>query len=263
MIPLFDELPTRKLPLVTLTLIAMNIIVFVFTMGLLLSSTEKADRFVYRFSMVPWEMTHHHHVDIEDLEEPDSRPSPEAPDRDPYGKNIYLALLTHMFLHGGVFHVLGNMWFLWVFGSNVEEVYGGLPFLFFYLFCGVCAALAQWASSMEEVNVMLGASGAISGVMGAYLVLYPRQKIFSIIFFWPAWIPAWGLMLVYAGYQLLFVLIQQVSMQSGGVAWFAHLGGLVAGLTATLLLYPLLRPRRDELANVVVPTYPSYLKKVS
>jgi membrane associated rhomboid family serine protease len=216
LIPLFDELPTRKLPLVTLTLIFMNIVVFIFTMGLLISGTEKANRFVYRYSMVPWEITHHKHVSISDLEDPMDSPDPEAPDRDPYGKNVYLALLTHMFLHGGVFHVLGNMWFLWVFGGNVEEVYGGLPFLLFYLFCGLCAALAQWATSTEEVVIMLGASGAISGVMGAYLVLYPRQKIFSVIFFWPVWIPAWGLMLAYLGYQLLFVLIYQVSMQSGG-----------------------------------------------
>ncbi len=261
MIPLFDELPTRKLPLLTLTLIVTNILVFIFTMGLLVSGAENVNRFVYRFSVVPWELTHNKHVSIQDLEEPGEKPSPEAPDSDPCGKNIYLALLTHMFLHGGVFHVLGNMWFLWVFGGNVEEVYGGFPFLLFYLFCGICAALAQWASSADEVTIMLGASGAISGVMGAYLVLYPRQKIFTIIFFWPAWIPAWGLMLAYTAYQLLFVLIYQVSMQSGGVAWFAHLGGLAAGFLATLLFYPILKPRRDELARVYVPTYPSYLKK--
>ncbi len=263
MIPLFDEMPSRKLPLVTLTLIVMNVVAFIFTIGLLISDTHKANEFVYRYSMVPWEITHHKHVSISSLTDPEDRPSPEAPDRDPYGKNIYLALLTHMFLHGGLFHVLGNMWFLWVFGSNVEDVFGGLPFLLFYLFCGLCAALAQWATNMEEVVVMLGASGAISGVMGAYLVLFPRQKIFSVMFFWPVWIPAWGLMLAYLAYQLLFVLIYQVSMQSGGVAWFAHLGGLAAGVLAAVLFYPILKPRRDRLAEIRVPTYPTYLKKPS
>jgi membrane associated rhomboid family serine protease len=264
MLPLFDEMPTRRLPIITLTLIVVNFLVLIFMLGLEINDRDKANQFVYKYSMVPWEVTNGKHVDYEELLSADSQPPPpDSPDSDPYGKNIYLSLLTHMFLHGGILHLLGNMWFLWFFGTNVEEVFGGLPFLLFYLFCGVIAALSQWAAYSGEVVAMVGASGAISGVMGAYLVIYPRQKVFSIIFFWPAWVPAWALIIAWFAYQALFGLISQVSVASGGTAWFAHIGGLISGTLVTLLLYPWLRRRRDALAEVYVPVYPSYMKKGS
>lgn len=264
MLPLFDEMPTRKFPLITVTLIAMNTLVLIFMLGLSLNNQGDFNSFVYRYSVVPWEISNGKHVGYEVLESADPEPPPaDSPDSDTYGKNIYLALLTHMFLHGGILHLLGNMWFLWFFGTKVEEVYGGMPFLVFYLICGVCAALAQWAAYSGAVVAMLGASGAISGVMGAYLVIYPRQKVFSIIFFWPAWVPAWVLMLAWFAYQVLFGLAAQVNVDTGGTAWFAHIGGLASGILLTLMLYPWLKARRERLKGIPVPVYPSYLKKSS
>lgn len=264
MLPLFDDLPTRKFPIVTVTLIVMNTLVLIFMLGLMINNKNSTNEFVYKYSMIPWEITNGKHVSVDVLESTHPKPpSPSEADSNPYGKNVYLALLTHMFLHGGILHLLGNMWFLWLFGSNVEEVFGGLPFLLFYLACGVCAALAQWAVYSSEVVAMVGASGAISGVMGAYLMIYPRQKVFSIIFFWPAWVPAWALMLAWFAYQALFGLISQIGSASGGTAWFAHLGGIASGVLLTLLLYPWLKPRRDRLKDVYVPRYPSYMKKAS
>ncbi len=264
MIPLFDEMPVHRFPFVTVSLIVMNTLLLIFLLGLLLGGGESADKFVYKYAMVPWEITNGKHVSIDVLESTDPEPPPPSEaDANPYGKNVYLALLTHMFLHGGILHLLGNMWFLWLFGSNVEDVYGGMPFLIFYLACGICAALGQWVFYQNEVSAMVGASGAISGVMGAYLVLYPRQKVFTIIFFWPAWVPSWALILAWFAYQALFALVSQITMATGGTAWFAHIGGIVSGFLITLLLYPWLRGRRDHLEDIYVPVYPSYLKKPS
>ncbi len=262
MLPLFDEMPTRRLPIVTLTLILTNLLALIFMLGLEVSDESKANRFVYKYSVVPWEITNGRHVDYEELLKSEPRPPARGEaDSNPYGKNVYLSLLTHIFLHGGFLHLLGNMWFLWFFGSKVEEVFGGLPFLLFYLLCGVVAALSQWAVYTDEVVAMVGASGAVSGVMGAYLVIYPRQKVFSIIFFWPAWVPAWAFLLAWFAYQALFGLISQISVASGGTAWFAHIGGLAAGALAALALYPWLGRRRDALSRVHVPVYPNYLRK--
>ncbi len=166
----------------------------------------------------------------------------------PYRQNLFIqhyamvpdhlrltTLVTSMFLHGGWLHVIGNMWFLWVFGSHIEDVMGAPRFLLFYLTCGIVSALVQLAMSLGSPVPTLGASGAIAGVMGAFLVLYPRVRvttlIFIIFFVTTVEIPA-AFMLIY------WFVIQLVSgvfssgafSDSGGVAWFAHVGGFIAGL---------------------------------
>lgn len=141
----------------------------------------------------------------------------------PYGGLRWGALLTSMFLHGSWMHLLGNMWFLWIFGNNVEDSMGHLRFLAFYLLCGVAGSLAHVASDPSSPGPMVGASGAISAIMGAYIVLYPRAhvKVWTGFFFWQPWWPAW---LVLGEWILLQLVVPQE-----GVAVWAHVGGFFAG----------------------------------
>jgi len=145
-----------------------------------------------------------------------------------------------MFLHGGWLHLLSNMWFLWIFGNNIEDSMGHLRFVFFYLTCGVAAALAQVALNPASAIPMVGASGAISGVMGAYLVLYPRVRVYAMvpIGFIPITIalPAWTMLLYWVGLQIVSGLFGLMSDERGGVAVWAHVGGFVAGLVLVKLL---------------------------
>jgi len=145
------------------------------------------------------------------------------------------SIITSMFLHGGWLHVIGNMWFLWVFGSHIEDVMGAPRFLLFYLSCGVVSALVQLATSVGSPVPILGASGAIAGIMGAFLVLYPRVRvttlIFIIFFITTVEIPAAFMLIYWFVIQLVSGLFSSGSFNdSGGVAWFAHVGGFIAGL---------------------------------
>ncbi|QXP86833.1 rhomboid family intramembrane serine protease [Methylococcus capsulatus] len=151
-------------------------------------------------------------------------------------------LVTHMFLHGGWFHIIGNMWFLWVFGDNVEDAMGPLRFVAFYVLCGLAAAAAQIASDPGAAVPMVGASGAIGGVMGAYARLYPRTQVITLIFLGFYWttvaIPAFAML----GYWFFIQLISglpALGSTSGGVAFWAHVGGFLAGV---LLIGPMHRP---------------------
>jgi membrane associated rhomboid family serine protease len=153
-------------------------------------------------------------------------------------------VLTSMFLHGSWMHLLGNMWFLWLFGNNVEDAMGRMRFLAFYLLCGLGAALAQVLSNPSSVVPMVGASGAISGVMGAYILLFPHARVYTLVplgFFVTSWaLPAW-LML---GYWIALQLFGSLGGAESGVAFGAHVGGFVAGL---LLIKLFVRP--DYLAQ--------------
>ena len=141
-------------------------------------------------------------------------------------------LLTSMFLHGGWMHLIGNMWFLWIFGNNVEDSMGRLRFIAFYLLTGLAAALGQVIASPASIIPMVGASGAISGVMGAYLVLYPRVRVYTLvpifIFFTSIALPAWAMI----GYWFIIQVVSGLfsSGDMGGVAFWAHIGGFVAGV---------------------------------
>jgi membrane associated rhomboid family serine protease len=144
-------------------------------------------------------------------------------------------VITSMFLHGGWMHLLGNMWFLWLFGNNVEDSMTRPRFAVFYLLCGLGAALLQVMLQPDSIVPMVGASGAISGVMGAYLVLYPRVRVFTLIplgfFLTTVALPAWGMLIYWMVLQLLGGFASVVSPQEGGgVAFWAHVGGFVAGV---------------------------------
>ncbi len=230
MLPLRDELPTRRIPVITIALIALNVLVFFLFFSLELRGEENLEAFLWTWGTIPWELTHH------------------------FGPRSALSLLTAMFLHGGFLHIGGNMLYLWIFGNNVEDEMGRWQFVLFYLLCGVLAGLAQVAAGPDERIPAIGASGAIAGVLGAYLVLFPRAQVSTLLIFGyfirVARLPAALLLGFWFALQLLNGLATLSSpFQSGGVAWFAHIGGFLAGL----LLVWLLRRRR----RAVPPSWPS------
>jgi len=158
-------------------------------------------------------------------------------------------ILTSMFLHGGWLHIIGNMWFLWIFGDNIEDHLGHFRYLLFYLACGIAAAVTHIVFNLSSNEPTVGASGAIAGVMGAYVILYPRARVLTlvvlIVFFTFWWIPAW----VFLGYWFLIqflsgaaMSIAETSRSTGGVAFWAHVGGFVTGV----LLIKILPQRADR-----------------
>jgi membrane associated rhomboid family serine protease len=158
----------------------------------------------------------------------------------------YLNVLTSMFLHGSWLHLLGNMWFLWLFGNNIEDSMTPGRFVVFYLACGLAAALAQVFADPASGIPMVGASGAISGVMGAYLILFPHVRVYTLVtlgfFFTNIALPAWVMLIYWMGLQFLGGL-SRVGGEGGGVAFWAHIGGFVAGVVLAKLFV-----RRDHLA---------------
>jgi membrane associated rhomboid family serine protease len=156
-------------------------------------------------------------------------------------------VLTHMFLHGSWMHLLGNMWFLWLFGNNIEDSMTRPRFIAFYLLCGLAAAVAQIVTDPSSRIPMVGASGAISGVMGAYLVLYPRVRVFTLLplgfFITSIALPAWAMLVYWTFLQVAGGLTSIVGGEGGGVAFWAHIGGFVAGLVLIKLF-----ERSDRLA---------------
>jgi membrane associated rhomboid family serine protease len=153
-----------------------------------------------------------------------------------------LTLFTSMFMHGGLFHIFGNMLYLWIFGNNIEDRLGHFRFIFFYLFCGIAAAMSHALVAPSSTVPMIGASGAISGVLGAYLLLFPYARIHTIIFLGffvqTIRIPALIVIGFWAIIQLLSGLTAQGIQSQGGIAWFAHVGGFVAGLVTIKLWQP-------------------------
>ncbi len=208
MIPIYDENRTGIKPVVTLSLIVINVVVFIYQ---LLLQPPKNLYFVYLFGFVPYLFS-------------------EAP-----FEHLY-SLVTSMFLHGGFFHIMGNMVYLYIFGDNVEAAFRRIPFLVFYLFCGVLAALTHFILNVSSKIPTIGASGAISGVLGAYLVLYPRARIVSLVYL--GWgytftrVSAKTFILFWFFYQFILILLGEQS----GVAYWAHIGGFLAGLVIALVL---------------------------
>ncbi|MCH8126235.1 rhomboid family intramembrane serine protease [candidate division KSB1 bacterium] len=214
MIPLNDENPTQNIPFITYTIITVNILVF-FNQFLF-----EGSGFVIKYGTIPYEITHFREIA--------SRPEFQTP-----FANIF-TLFTSMFIHGGFFHIASNMLFLWIFGDNVEDLMGSFRFLLFYLLTGLIASLAQIIIAPSSTIPMVGASGAISGVLGAYFLKFPKAKvkvlIIFIFFIQVISVPAvivlgfWFLMQIMSGFTSLDAL------DMGGVAWFAHIGGFIAGL---------------------------------
>ena len=215
MIPLRDIIPSRTTPGVTITLIVINVLVFLFQVTL----TERGqEAFVYAFGLVPAYFS-------------------------------FVTVFTSMFVHGGFAHIAGNLLFLWIFGDNVEDRLGHGRFLLFYLLCGFAAAFAQTALDADALVPMVGASGAIAGVMGAYLVLYPHSRVLMLfpfpvfLFELPAivFLGMWFFVQFLNGIGQLPVF--QQDQISGGVAFWAHVMGFVAGLVLVVLMK---RPERTR-----------------
>jgi membrane associated rhomboid family serine protease len=221
--PIRDVNPTRIRPLVTITIIAVNLAVFFLwqPQGDELAATS----FAYERAAIACEMTTGEPLSEAEIVADECIEGGEAffP-----GKRVFLAGLVSMFLHGGIFHLLSNMWFLWVFGNNVEEAFGSLPYLLFYLVGGVAATAAFVLSNPESTIPLVGASGAIAAVLGAYLVLFPTHRVLTWIVIIFAPVPA----VVFLG----IWFFSQFGLPLEGVAWEAHVGGFIAGVLITLPL---------------------------
>jgi membrane associated rhomboid family serine protease len=211
MIPLRDNLPTRRLPIVTLLLIGVN--GYIFLRAFLLGPWA-GQRFISYYGLIPCGLTGHCVIVGRAF-------SPEV------------TLFTSMFVHAGLFHLAGNMLYLWIFGNNVEDAIGKVRFLIFYLLCGVGSAWIQILVNPASRIPMVGASGAISGVLGAYLVLFPHARILTLV---PLGL-LFPILEIRAVFVIGFWVIVQVlnglltfSYEGGGVAWFAHIGGFAVGL---------------------------------
>ena len=233
MIPISDDDSDRSLtPIVTYLLIAANIAVFALLQGM-----GANDRFTYAFSTVPQEIVSGKDVvtPTHTVRDPASGQSFEQPGLQPTPMTVYLTLLISLFMHGGIAHIAGNMLYLWIFGDNIENALGHWRYLGFYLVCGILASLAHVFTTAATHGDMLvpslGASGAISGVLGAYALLFPGRRVRMMVGrntrLMPAWIAigVWFLFQVVAGVGLL-----GGGSQAGGVAYAAHVGGFVAGL---------------------------------
>lgn len=212
MIPLKDDVRSSTFPLVTILIIAINVAVFAYQLTL---GRAGGEVFIYRAAAIPYEVTHL--VDI--------GPRSLVP--------LPFTLFTAMFVHGGLFHLAGNMLFLWIFGDNIEDKFGHILYALFYLAAGVVASLSHILVSPSTTIPMIGASGAIAGVLGAYFVYFPRAQvktlIFLLFFVTTVSVPA----VLFLG---LWFLMQVTSSGFGGegVAWYAHIGGFVAGALVAL-----------------------------
>ncbi len=231
MFPLKDDNPSNSAPVVTVALIVLNALFFVYQISLEAGGADGAragQAFIEEFGLVPCRLTGACRVGAE-------LPSP------------VLTIFTSMFMHGGLFHIGGNMLYLWIFGNNVEDTLGHGRYLLFYLLSGVAAALAQTAVGPSSVVPMVGASGAVSGVLGAYLLLFPHAHVTTLIilgfFFRLVQVPA----MVVLGFWIVLQVLNGLGSfgSSGGVAFFAHIGGFLAGMG---LLYAL-KPRAGSRAG--------------
>lgn len=237
MIPLKDNIPSRTFPFVNIFLIIINSIIFLYEASL---PKEALNDFIQVFGTIP---ARYHWIEVTGVYSFIAK---------------YYPILTSMFLHGGWFHLIGNMWFLWIFGDNVEDRMGHGRYLLFYILTGIVASLTHIYLNSESTIPTVGASGAIAGVMGAYFILYPHARIITLIpiFFFvdiieiPAFffLGFWFLMQFFEGTVSLFV-----TSHVGGVAWWAHLGGFAAGV---VLVFFLKKPERKRIIIYPDQFYP-------
>ena len=222
MIPLRDTIPSRTAPVVTVALIAVNFLVFLHETAL----GPYLPQFIEHYGLTPYVFVHWG----------EQFGSPLDPAR-------FLPLFTSMFWHGGGGHLLGNMLYLWIFGDNVEDRLGHGRFLLFYVGCGLVAALTQIALSPDSTVPTVGASGAIAGVLGAYLISFPRSRVLTLVVVWLVEIPAIAYLAFWFVLQVLsgVASLGQAEM-AGGVAWWAHIGGFLAGIIGVVLFAPPARP---------------------
>jgi membrane associated rhomboid family serine protease len=261
MIPLKDYNPTRRRAYATLLLIGVCVVIYFFVQpggeGVLLRRSESSQQiaqrdteFSFAHAAIPCEITRDRPLSVGDLETDSCLSQPQGGEIFPH-KSVYLAILYSMFLHGSILHIAGNMLFLWVFGNNIEDRLGPVPYVGFYLVAGVAATMAHVLMQPHSITPLVGASGAIAGVMGFYLVLFPNVRIKSLIFIPPIifWrdISAKWLLLLWLGSQ--FIL-----SPGSGVAWVAHVGGFVFGALVALIWRTISGPPKPRI--VAAPTPP-------
>ncbi|MBM3124906.1 MAG: rhomboid family intramembrane serine protease [Chloroflexi bacterium] len=220
MIPLYDTLRTRRFPLVTLLLILVNVLVFLYESRL---SPAGLQAFILDWGLIPQQL----------------KDGPQA---------AWWTVFTSMFMHGGWFHILTNMWVLFIFGDNVEARLGGIPYLIFYLSSGIAAAALQIALLPASGIPVVGASGAIAGVLGAYMLLFPQSRVASLVpilfIFTLVEVPAFIYLAFWFVSQLFSGLLSFEGVDTSGIAWWAHVGGFVFGASASVIF-----PRRRSVST--------------
>jgi membrane associated rhomboid family serine protease len=232
LLPLRDNIPRVRFPVATLALVVANALVFLFELSL---TARGQALLVATAGAIPYEIVHGVDIGPRDL-----FPLPGS-------------IWTSMFLHGGWLHLIGNMWFLWLFGDNVEDALGAARYLLFYFLVGTVGALAQCFAMPSSTAPMIGASGAVAGALGAYVMLYPRARIDTLVM-----IPLlWPVIKVRAWVYLGLWFIGQFLLESGsGVAWMAHVGGFIAGAGLVRILAPRPTVRAVEVEYIPPPTRP-------
>lgn len=217
MIPYKDDNPTRTFPFVTIGIVILNVLIFLYE----IVSPSGAEKLAFAYGAIP------HYIITFDKVQP-IHPA--------------FTIFSGMFMHGGVFHLAGNMLYLWIFGNNIEDRLGHLRFIFFYLFCGIVSAYAHAITDPHSLIPMIGASGAISGILGAYLLLFPRATVHTLVFLGIfvtiVRIPALIVIGFWAIIQFINGLLSAGFIREGGIAWFAHLGGFITGLLTIKLWLP-------------------------
>jgi membrane associated rhomboid family serine protease len=237
MLPLNDDLVSRSAPVMTVSIVTLNVLVFLYQMSLQLGislevdnpphALETAQAFVLEFGLIPCRL-----MDL--CAYPEDQPAP------------LFTIVSSMFLHAGFLHVGGNMLYLWIFGKNVEDTLGHTRFTLFYLLSGVAAALTQVLASPASEVPMIGASGAVSGVLGAYLILFPQSRVLTLVIFGFFWrlvrIPA----VIVLGFWIVLQILNGLGSfgDAETVAWFAHIGGFFAGMLLLIVMRPRTLARR-------------------
>jgi membrane associated rhomboid family serine protease len=248
-LPLKDYNPTTRRAWITLGLIAVNVFVYFLIQPHGQSNVDPQTEaiteaeFTYGHAAIACEVTHGRPLTVNEIKDTVNNGDadacaahlPPSPEVFPH-KNVFLAVLYSMFLHGSLLHIGGNMLFLWIFGNNIEDRMGWIGYPIFYVLSGVVAAATQFAIDPNSTIPVVGASGAIAGIMGAYLVLFPRARILALIFIIPAELPAFVLL----GF---WFVLQFFTSPNSGVAWVAHVGGFVFGAIVAFLLRSRLRPQ--------------------
>ena len=271
MLPLRDDNPTRRLPYITLGIIALNIVAFLFwqpTFG----TPEEQQEFFFCNALIPYEITHQTNLadggaearaelqeQIRGETQTEAREDQEFLERQCGDKSWWQSIFVAMFLHGGWLHIGGNMLYLWIFGNNVEDKLGVLAYPLFYVASGIAATAAQIALSPDSIIPNLGASGAIAGVLGAYLFMFPRRRVLTLILFFFitfVYLPAW---LVLGGWFILqlFSGVGELGREvgtGGGVAFWAHIGGFVFGALVAVLFFP-----KERYRALPPPRRPDYM----
>lgn len=234
LLPIKDYNPTKRTAYITIILICINTVVFLFQAVL---SEKPLAYHVATSAMVPYEVTHLKNIPL---------------GRDMFGRLVYrdinpfLSILTSIFMHGSLWHLLGNMLFLWIFGNNIEDYLGRIRFIFFYFTCGAGASLIHVLFHINSTVPVIGASGAVSGVMGAYLILYPHEKVRTLVFLFFLItfvdIPAFVFLIVWFIFQFFY------AGGGSGIAWLAHVGGFLLGILLVKIMQrrPRIRVRPRE-----------------